>query len=102
MDLVGFKRSSLKISVDPVLGVPIEILGGASLVGFRVVWGCSFIKSSTLQAARFSTYVGVSVGYLGAIARTSRGSSRTTFKKVLVRFKEVIRSFSKGSRRLVL
>ena len=55
-----------------------------------------------VQAARFSTYVGVSVGYLGAIARTSRGSSRTTFKKVLVRFKEVIRSFSKGSRRLVL
>ena len=55
-----------------------------------------------IQAARFSTQEGVSVRYLGAIARTSRGSSRTTFKKVLVRFKEVIRSFSKGSRRLFL
>ena len=56
-----------------------------------------FILVPGLQAARFSTQEGVSVRYLGAIARTSRGSSRTTFKKVLVRFKEVIRSFSMGS-----
>ncbi len=43
----------------------------------------------SLQPPRFSTQEGVSVRYPGAISRTSRSSSRTTLRRVLIVFRWV-------------
>ena len=59
--------------------------------GLVVLLGSAVIKDPPLQSPRFSTQEGVSVRYLGAISRTSRSSSRTTFRRVqwdLVGFKK--------------
>ncbi len=63
-------------------------------VHFGCLFGAALAVAScdALQSPRFSTQEGVSVRYLGAISRTSRSSSRTTFSRVLMGFKRGSRS----------